>query len=426
MKTSTVSILAGVALAIFGYIVLVERHGLTDIETANRGARLIRDFARPRVTRIVVERPEQAPIVIQRGEARDEDNPFSDEETYVWTLEEPLTARASDDAIDALLGALEWAEPRRKIEGVGESELEEYGLATPAISVTLTIANETTTLRIGAEDATNVGRYAVLDDPSVLYVVGTDVFEAADHDANHFRSRELFPDPFIGMREITIERGGETLALARLGDADDESAADERWELRRPMRMLASAQRVRDIRRELGALEATRFVTDVPDDAFGESYVTLRSRARPAEGEAERPVELSVGAPCGEHEGERYARAFVEAGASADTVPVVCVEVSDIEVLLRGASELRELRPFTAPDTDVAAVEVVVGNQTMRVADDDGEWSYRISGQGPVREGEVDPDAFSEWLFATWTRSKPRSWTTLRSAAVASTARASA
>ena len=387
MKPSTVGILAAIALSLFGYIVLVERDALTDIETAGRGARLIEDFSRRRVTRIVIEREGEERIVLQRGEAREAD-PFglSDDEGYTWNLVSPLDVRASDDAVDSLLGAFEWAEPRRRVQGITEGDRAEYGLTSPALSISLTIADRDVTVRVGGEDPTGAGRYALLNDTDTLYVVGADVTEAIDHDADHFRSRELFPDPFLGMRDLSLSHAGETIELVRT----DDTESDETWELRRPYAMLASSQRVRDIRRELGALEATRFVGD--DETLGEVFLRLQSRARPAEGADLRDISLVVGAPCGDHEGERFAR------AGGEEAPLVCVETNALDALVRGADDLRETRPFTAPETDIQAVEIASEGVTLRVEDHDGEWRYERREGGRTQDGEVDPDAFSEWL----------------------------
>src|SRR5690606_4843017 len=116
--------------------------------------------------------------------------------------------------------------------GVSESELADYGLREPAVRVTLRIAGETVTLAIGNRDTTEAGRYAVLDDPTVVYVVGDDLFEAADHDAQHFRSRELFPDPLLDMSSMTVRRADALTRLER-----DAEASDETWYLREPISM---------------------------------------------------------------------------------------------------------------------------------------------------------------------------------------------
>lgn len=383
MKTISVSILAAVALSLFGYIVLVERHQLTDIELEGRGARLIERFSQRRVQEISLERGgERIQLVALEREGDDEA-----EQERTWELREPLVARADTAAVAALLGALEWAQPRRTIEGATADDLREYGLAEPAVKVTLLIAGETMSLSIGNTDATEAGRYAVLDDPSVVYVIGDDVFEALDHDATHFRNRELFPDAMLDMNTITLRRADSVTRLER-----DAEQADETWYLREPVAMMASAQRVRDIKRTIASLEATRFIEG--DQALGETFVRFESRAKPSDDAEFVPVVLVVGAACGDHAGERYARAGEEG-------PLTCVSESDLAALLRPASDMRELRPITLPDTDIEAIDLTVGNDRLHIEDDEGEWTYRLTrGSAAPIEGEVDPDAFSEWLTA--------------------------
>ena len=150
MKTTTVSVLAGVAVSLFAYIVLVERHQLTDIELEGRGARLIERFSQRRVQEVSIERGGERITLAALEREGDEEA----EEERVWELREPLAARGDSTAVSTLLGALEWAEPRRTIEGATAADLAEYGLSEPAIRVTLRIADETVTLSIGNRDAT--------------------------------------------------------------------------------------------------------------------------------------------------------------------------------------------------------------------------------------------------------------------------------
>ncbi|MCA9575313.1 MAG: DUF4340 domain-containing protein [Sandaracinaceae bacterium] len=381
MKTSTVSVLAAIAVALFAYIILVERHQLTDIELAGRGSRLIERFSQRRVESVVIEREGERIELVARNRPGDDDA----EEERAWDLRSPLEARADTEAVAALLGALEWAEPRRRVEGIEPGELAGYGLVDPAVRVTLRIAGETVTLSIGQPDATEAGRYAMLDDQSVLYVVGDDVFEAADHDAVHFRNRELFPDLMLEMNEITLRAGDAVTRVEK-----DAEASDETWYLREPIAMMASAQRVRDIKRAISSLRATRFAD--AGEQLGDAYLRFESQAKVSDDAPYAPVTLVVGAACGEHEGQRYARA-------GEDGPLVCVNERDLAPLLRSASELRELRPITLPDTDIEAIDLVAGADSLHIEDEDGEWSYRLvrGGAAPVT-GEVDPDAFSEWL----------------------------
>ena len=284
MKTTTVSVLVSIAVALFAYIVLVERHQLTDIELQGRGARLIERFAQRRVEGVVIERGGERIELVASNRPGDE----SAEEGRSWDMRAPLEARADTGAVAALLGALEWAEPRRKFEGVERDELAGYGLIDPAVRVTLRIAGETVTLSIGNPDATDAGRYAMLDDPAVVYVVGDDLFEAADHDAEHFRNREVFPDVMLEMNDITLRRGDAVTRVER-----DVSASDETWHLREPLAMLASAQRVRDIKRAISSLNATRFAGEA--ERLGDVYFRFESQAKARENAPYTPVVLVVG-----------------------------------------------------------------------------------------------------------------------------------
>lgn len=389
MSVRSLSILACITIALFGYIVLVEKDSLTDAETAGRGARLIERFARARVERIVVRRGgETIEMVLDAERSGPDPVTGAEESAGAWDLVSPEAAagRADESAVSTLLGALEFARPRRTISEVTADDLERFGLDPAAVEIELDVGGSRTTVRLGTADTTEAGRYASVttggdDDAQRAYVVGTDIFEAADHALDHWRGKQLFPDPFIDLDNIRREHAGRSLHLAL--DGQD-------WWLREPEVSLASTQRVRDIRRGLGDLEATRF-TEQP---LGETWLRLTGQSKPRQDALVRPFELVVGDACLGQEGERVA----QAKQGEDEGPLVCVSEADLRDLLRAPSGLRELRPITASDTDVEAVEIVAGNDRLVLTDDEGEWTFESTESGRTVEGEVDPDALSEWL----------------------------
>ncbi|MBW2465104.1 MAG: DUF4340 domain-containing protein [Deltaproteobacteria bacterium] len=238
-----------IAVLLGAYIGFYERGTMSTGEMASRRGRLLTRFVRDRVDRVVLERTEEqgGRVVLERQ--RDDDDELGE-----WRLVEPVEWPADVDAVDTLLGALEWANARRTLEGIDAEDRARFGFDAPGLEASFTAAGQEVPLVFGGEDALESGLYLTLDDPTTAYVVGQDLYEALDHDANHFRERALLSH---------FGTSGAVL-LAIDDDAGERRVEkrDGRFHLEAPIRGYASESRVRDMLRALGSIEATRFVAE--------------------------------------------------------------------------------------------------------------------------------------------------------------------
>jgi hypothetical protein len=396
--------LAVISVALFAFIVFVEQHTLSSGELAARRGQLIQTFVRDRVTKLVLERDEAdgGRIVLERHRE-------DDDELGEWQLTAPVAWPADPDATDSLLGALEWARPRRTLEGVTAEDRARFGLDEPRLRASFTVADREIPIAVGGEDPQGGGSYVALDDPSVAYVVGADVVEALEHDAEHFRDHELFT-------RIGTSRAAK-LRIAREGAAIVVERRGERFVLTAPIEGHAGDGAVRNLLRVLSDLRATRFVEDAPEDdaRFGlrEPALTIaldvpggpgvreamallhigrvREPRRPSgEGEVgdEAPVSiaLSVGSACADHAEERYAR--------LGEGPVVCIAESALEAFFSAdADELREPRLFTMSDEALTRL-LVEGRTRLEVTRADERFTLTSGGE----ERPVDDQALADLL----------------------------
>ncbi len=371
-------VLSVVAVLLGAYIGFYEQGTLSTGELAARRGRLLTHFVRDRVNRVVLERTEDqgGRVVLERE--RDDDDELGE-----WRLVEPVEWPADVDAVDTLLGALEWANARRTLEGIDAEDRARFGFDAPALEASFTAGGQEVPLVFGGEDALESGLYLTLDDPTTAYVVGQDLYEALDHDADHFRDRALLSH---------FGTSGAVL-LAIEDDAGERriEKRDGRFHLEAPIRGYASEGRVRGMLRALGNIEATRFVTEAPETLaeYGLDAPTRTVRIAKEVPEGDDPdVVLLFGAPCVGHDGEIYAR--------LDEGPVVCLDAESLAPLALGAPELREPRLVSTDDEVLVRMTIEQGGRTLVVnRGDDFNFTLQVDGNDPV---PVDEGALADFM----------------------------
>ncbi|MEM1418572.1 MAG: DUF4340 domain-containing protein [Myxococcota bacterium] len=370
-------VLGVIAAALFAFIVFVERDSLSSGQVRSEGARLVERFVRSRVDRIALRRAGEGEVVLVRE--REDDDLLGD-----WRLEAPMDADADDDAVSSLLGAVQWADARRRLGPLSDGDRAQFGLGEEALQAEFAVANETVALRLGGE-APGGGRYLEADGEGS--VVGADLFEALDHGVGHFRSKRLFARGVLEADRVELE----AFALER---------ADERWRV--PLEgadapsVLGARGRVEELLRALTDLEAVRFSQgSLGEDAKVRARIHVPATGLDGEVPA-RDLVLREGGACpdeGAEPTERLVRVDDEAGPGE----AACVLASDLELLDRAADAYRELRPATVSDLELERLVLRRGDDTLTVEQREGAWRYARTG-GRADEGAVDDDALAEWL----------------------------
>lgn len=385
MNRKTTAALAIVAIALFAWITMFERHTLSSGEVEGRRARLVERFVRARVDRLELEREDHATVVLSY--TRPDDGTVGD-----WRMLEPLETAADEDAVGALLGLLEWSDARRTLENVSAEDRERFGLDQPRITARLVMDGETLELEVGADEASGGGVYVTVDGGQTVAIAGRDVFEGLDHDAGHFRSKRLLERGVLTADRVTLTSSEGERILTKDG---------ERWMVGG---RLASQGAVDEILQTLTDLEAERFVeaaTDTPTLDARASRPAGADEANAEEGTERVDVHLEVFGECPGHTSERVARMSVNgAGSGASGAgATVCVLASSLEPLQRDAEALQEMRPITLSDLELESLSLSRDGSTLDVSrDDDGGWQYRWGGAISGVTGAVDEQALSDWL----------------------------
>lgn len=382
-------ILGGVALVLLAFILFFERGSVSTSERDQRKGRILESFVRDRVTRIEIQRKGVTTVLV-REEAKPEDAI----DGSGFRVEKPYASAADRDAVESLLGALEWITPRRSLGEASVKDLAQFGFDKPRYRVTFTAGRDHRSFSIGAPSGDGSGAYLQTGDDRLAYVVGKDLVEALDHDPVYFHTKALHR----GVSAYSVDK-------LRLRDAQGEHVIEKRGELfwlQGPEPVLASQPALIDVVNALDALKASRFVVEKPEnlEAYGfhaptfmiaadsRSFSTTSNQKN--EGKREH-LELRVGGACSGQTGESYVR--------ADEGPVMCATDADLAKLRKPAAELREGRLCVLDDGQIRSVDVRFGKRQLRVEEQGDGHRYRLLEDGKEREsGAVDETALSDWF----------------------------
>jgi Domain of unknown function (DUF4340) len=370
-----VLVLAVLVAALGGYVVLFERGSLTSKQLEERKSKVLRSFLRDHVLRLTLTRS-GVKLVLER--ARESDGTLS-----LWRLTAPLAGAADQDAVDRLLGELEWLSPRRVLENVGDADRAQLGLDKPRFRFGYRIDDQDYEAEVGGRDVQGDNHYLALGGERTVYVVPKTLVEALDYDVGHFRAKEFLGDiTSAWAARLKLTRGAEQLSLHKEG---------ERWWVLNEPKSLADEQRVRQLVAALDGLRALRFV-----ERAGQAEA-LADLARASErieldvvpdthreDKAAQRFVLRLGGPCKGHAGERYA----QAGDKGDPV---CVREEEIAQLLPPLPELRLTRLLGVEVSEIERIELAAGPT---------KWVFKREGEKWLGEGGPAPDreAVEAWL----------------------------
>jgi hypothetical protein len=388
MRTSLL-ILLSLALGLFGFIVFFERGSLSTTERQGRKGRVLESFVRERISRIEIQRKGVTTLLVRTDPKADALAPSA------WRVEQPYAAPADQTMVDALIGALEWIEPRRSLGEVSAKELAEFGLDKPRYRVRFRAGRDDAGFSLGSPAADGGGTYLQTLGRPLLYVVGKDVVEALDHEPADYHDKALHD----GVSMLTYES-------LELSDASGERKLVRRdgfdW-LTEPYQSLASTPSLSAVVDAFDALRATRFIdrADKPELATGLAAPSFSASISSkvfdkTVGKGQRKsekFELKVGSECTGHAGERYVR--IGAG------PVSCAAESELAKLHKSADELRETRLLPLEDSDIRSVRLRDGERELVLTTKDDATTYALTQPGRDKLiGTADPAALNAWYAA--------------------------
>lgn len=251
MRSRNTWIWFSLAVGLFLFIVLVERHWTKPALQAGGPGKLLAAYQPGLVTGLQTRRGREFVHLKREGEA--------------WRLTEPLNYPANPVVVDALLRAL--GQLDRQV-AIASTKLADFGLADPAAIVVVFQGETRMELQIGSLTPTG--------DQVYVRAVGVEGIYTADA---HLLNRDLpaTVDAWRSRRLLTAttnvapDRLEVRSASRGIGFALQQNPTNRTWRLTKPMLARASVTQVARLWQECARAQVEKFVTDDPA-ADAEAY----------------------------------------------------------------------------------------------------------------------------------------------------------
>ncbi len=242
MSSRKILILTALVIALFAFIVFVERKMPTTEERQQKGD-LVWDLPEDRIDSITLTGPAGA-IELDRAGAS------------AWRLARPEPPYPADGfAASDLVSQL--ARLKRASPDIPEAKPEDYGLASPSAKATIvwkedskTARKQTRTLEFGTEIPGTDATAARVAGTSTVLFVPTTLANAVKKKPDDFKSKEVFGSSLDAVR-LDVDRGRGRLSLAK---------KDGVWWLRQPISDLADRDAAEKLVGALTGLRALEFI----------------------------------------------------------------------------------------------------------------------------------------------------------------------
>jgi hypothetical protein len=220
-----------------------------------------------------------------------------------WAFTRPLATQAGRWSVDGLLGTLE----NLRMESIAAEQakdLGDYGLARPARTVTLGLADGTTkTLEIGSspEDKKYHAREA---SRSLVAVIPGALVEDLAKGMSELRAKRLLEVATYEVTGFDAEAGGARRTFEKTTTKDKDGIETASWKRTAPDAKDLETNKVQDVLFQVGGLEAVEFIDDPgPLETYGLASPALKVTLRYGEGKP--PAWFEVGEKDGAYYGRR-------------------------------------------------------------------------------------------------------------------------
>jgi hypothetical protein len=374
-------VLVVVAVSLLGFIWFFERGSMSTTERELRKGRVVDNFVKDKVSRLELQRHGVTTVLVKA-----EPDPKDPLDLGGWQVEAPYRARADSSEIESLLGALEWAEARRSLGDAKGDDAQKFGLDAPRYRVRFAAGREQGGFSIGARAADGQGAYLKPRSSDAVYVVGSELLEALEHEPEDFHDKSLHDGlTVLTTQQLEVQGSGRSWKLANKQGFFWLDTT------------LASTDEVKAVVDVLDALRSTRFVAEKAKPEFGLDQPRLNVQldslvydpAHKGKQQTER-FSLLIGGSCAKHADESY----IEVG----TRGVYCASNAELAKLERTPEQLRETRVLPLTDDAISGVELRDKDRELTLSTVESATRYRLAQGGKeLKSGVADPEALKGW-----------------------------
>ncbi len=295
-----------------------------------------------------------------------------------WVLTKPIATNADQTAVDSMAGAISSLEITDTADE-NPTDLAQFGLARPAVTLTVTTKNKHVLPAIEVGKETPVGNSAYIrmsDQPAVL-LVASSFPPNVEKSVDDLRSRALITlkPASINRIVITPASSGPEIELERKG---------ENWMIVKPERTAADGAAVQQFLDTVTAGQVSEFVDDKPSDLTKYGLVSPSLRIAFYGGKDNQEESMLFGFKLPEAEKNSI---YVRRGEGGER-PVVSVADYVFNAADKTFDDLRDKTLLVFDRSSVERIAVAGGPPPALIARaPGGKWS--ITGEGKTANAEV-------------------------------------
>jgi hypothetical protein len=194
-----------------------------------------------------------------------------------WRLAEPVAARADAALVEGLISRLSMAQMKSVVaEEAAPAALNQYGLADPAVSVTIAMGDSSAELAVG-RSADDESVYARDTSSQVVVTIDSTLAEELRKPPEDYRRKDPFEFRTYNATRIELTRGDQTVAFERVKPADESAeGASDGWRRVAPNAAEADRAKVEALLTQLSDLRATSFSPSTANTGLETPVMTVR------------------------------------------------------------------------------------------------------------------------------------------------------
>ncbi len=313
-------------------------------------------------------------IILQRGGANS------------WKIVKPVETDADQATADGVANAVSGLEITDTV-AQNTADLAEFGLANPAVAVTVTTKDKRTLpgIMVGKDTPVGSSSYIKTTDKPAILLVSSGFPAQVNKTLNDLRSRILFGFKPDDIHKIVIAPAGTpAIELDRSGD---------KWAIVKPGSYAADDSEVKQFLDTLTGARAVNFVADEPKDLdkYGLEKPSLTVSIHGGKDNAQESLMLGA-KETGSSEGGIYA----SRGEGTDR-PVCTVAGDAFDQLNKTLLDLRDKTVLGFDASKVERSTITLGRSTLTISRDSaGKWQGLADGKSAPAEGPVVASLFDQ------------------------------